>query len=126
MIRLLCAVLATGACLAIAGCGTLVSIRPPSCDGYARRPLNRSLWDWETAKLTAAASVSGTGSVHAAAVPEASTMGSRSLKTSERVDTSIMTVGAGRHPGATKPSSQAATQARAPVYDVAGSYGRCG
>src|SRR5437899_1602375 len=21
---------------------------PPSCDGQARRPLNRSLWDWET------------------------------------------------------------------------------
>jgi type IV secretion system protein VirB7 len=125
MTRLLCAVLAIGACLAIAGCGTLVSIRPPSCDGYARRPLNRSLWDWETAKLTAAASVSGTGSVHAAAVPEASATGSRSLKTSERVDTSIRMVGAG-HPGATKPSSQTAAQARAPVYDVAGSYGRCG
>ena len=124
MTRLLCAVLATGACLAIAGCGTLVSIRPPSCDGYARRPLNRSLWDWETAKLTAA-SVSGTGSVHAAAVPEAPTTGSRSLKTSERVDTSIMTVGAGRS-GATKPSSQTAAQSRAPVYDVTGSYGRCG
>ena len=125
MIRLLCAVLATGACLAIAGCGTLVSIRPPSCDGYARRPLNRSLWDWETAKLTAAASVPVTGSVHATAVPEASTTGSLPLKTSERVDTSIRTVGAG-HSGATKPSSQTAAQARAPVYDVAGSYGRCG
>ena len=125
MTRLLCAVLATGACLAIAGCGTLVSIRPPSCDGYARRPLNRSLWDWETAKLTAATSVPGTGSVHAAAVPEASTTGSLPLKTSERVDTSIRTVGAG-HSGATKPSSQTAAQARAPVYDVAGSYGRCG
>jgi type IV secretion system protein VirB7 len=21
---------------------------PPSCDGLARRPLNRSLWDWES------------------------------------------------------------------------------
>src|SRR4051812_45545817 len=100
MTRLLCAVLAIGAFLAIAGCGTLVSIRPPSCDGYARRPLNRSLWDWETAKLTAAASVSRTGSVHAAAAPEASATGSVPLKTSERGDTSIMTVSAG-HPGAT-------------------------
>ena len=125
MTRLLCAVLATGACLAIAGCGTLVSIRPPSCDGYARRPLNRSLWDWETAKLTAAASVPVTGSVHAAAAPEAPAAGNLSLKTPKQSDTSTMTVGAG-HPGSTKPSAKAAAQAHGPVYDVAGSYGRCG
>ncbi|WP_108523141.1 type IV secretion pathway protein [Bradyrhizobium algeriense] len=28
--------------------GCAISKAPPSCDGLARRPLNRSLWDWET------------------------------------------------------------------------------
>jgi hypothetical protein len=126
MNRLLCAVLATGACLAIAGCGTLISTRPPSCDGYARRPLNRSLWDWETAKLAAATSVSVTGSIKATAAPEAvSAMDRLSLKAPKRLATSNTTGGAG-HPGSIKPSSKAAAQASGPVYDVAGSYGRCG
>jgi len=38
-------------CLAatpLAGCAN-ISSAPPSCDGMARRPLNRSMWDWENA-----------------------------------------------------------------------------
>ncbi len=31
----------------LGGCATFSSA-PPSCDGLARRPLNRSLWDWES------------------------------------------------------------------------------
>ncbi len=31
----------------LGGCATFFSA-PPSCDGLARRPLNRSLWDWES------------------------------------------------------------------------------
>ncbi|ABQ39889.1 putative Type Four secretion pathway protein AvhB7 (plasmid) [Bradyrhizobium sp. BTAi1] len=31
----------------LGGCASW-SKGPPSCDGQARRPLNRSLWDWET------------------------------------------------------------------------------
>jgi type IV secretion system protein VirB7 len=31
----------------LGGCATFPSA-PPSCDGLARRPLNRSLWDWES------------------------------------------------------------------------------
>jgi len=31
----------------LGGCA-IWSKGPPSCDGLARRPLNRSLWDWET------------------------------------------------------------------------------
>jgi type IV secretion system protein VirB7 len=31
----------------LGGCATW-SKAPPSCDGSVRRPLNRSLWDWET------------------------------------------------------------------------------
>ncbi|RTM14153.1 MAG: type IV secretion pathway protein [Bradyrhizobiaceae bacterium] len=31
----------------LGGCGTWTK-GPPSCDGLARRPLNRSLWDWES------------------------------------------------------------------------------
>jgi len=32
----------------LGGCATFSSA-PPTCDGLARRPLNRSLWDWEGA-----------------------------------------------------------------------------
>ncbi len=31
----------------LGGCASFLSA-PPTCDGLARRPLNRSLWDWET------------------------------------------------------------------------------
>jgi type IV secretion system protein VirB7 len=31
----------------LGGCA-IWSKAPPSCDGLARRPLNRSLWDWES------------------------------------------------------------------------------
>jgi type IV secretion system protein VirB7 len=31
----------------LGGCA-IWSKAPPSCDGLNRRPLNRSLWDWET------------------------------------------------------------------------------
>jgi type IV secretion system protein VirB7 len=30
----------------LGGCSSFYSA-PPTCDGLARRPLNRSLWDWE-------------------------------------------------------------------------------
>ena len=33
----------------LTGCATLTGASAPSCDGLARRPLNRSLWDWENA-----------------------------------------------------------------------------
>jgi type IV secretion system protein VirB7 len=29
------------------GCASLGPIGAPGCDGFARRPLNRSLWAWE-------------------------------------------------------------------------------
>jgi type IV secretion system protein VirB7 len=32
----------------LGSCATFSSA-PPTCDGLARRPLNRSLWDWEGA-----------------------------------------------------------------------------
>jgi type IV secretion system protein VirB7 len=34
----------------VSGCASLTGATAPSCDGSARRPLNRSLWDWESAK----------------------------------------------------------------------------
>ncbi|KAF0212139.1 MAG: type IV secretion system protein [Methylocystaceae bacterium] len=34
----------------LSGCASLTGAGAPSCDGAARRPLNRSLWDWESAK----------------------------------------------------------------------------
>lgn len=33
----------------VSGCATL-SYPLPKCDGYAKRPLNRSMWDWDGAK----------------------------------------------------------------------------
>lgn len=45
-------------CLAttpLGGCASFSSA-PPSCDGMARRPLNRSMWDWENAPASVSAS----------------------------------------------------------------------
>jgi len=33
--------------LALAGCVTAGGSQAPTCDGQSRRPLNRSMWDWE-------------------------------------------------------------------------------
>ena len=36
---------------ALAGCAGLTGpSAAPSCDGYSRRPLNRSMWDWDKPK----------------------------------------------------------------------------
>lgn len=33
----------------VSGCATF-SYPLPKCDGYAKRPLNRSMWDWDAGK----------------------------------------------------------------------------
>ncbi|MEO9340973.1 type IV secretion system protein VirB7 [Mesorhizobium sp. SB112] len=38
-----------GLMAAVSGCATL-SYPLPKCDGYAKRPLNRSMWDWDADK----------------------------------------------------------------------------
>lgn len=38
-----------GLLAALSGCATL-SYPLPKCDGYAKRPLNRSMWDWDAGK----------------------------------------------------------------------------
>ncbi len=38
-----------GLMAAVSGCATL-SYPLPKCDGYAKRPLNRSMWDWDAGK----------------------------------------------------------------------------
>ena len=38
-----------GLLAAVSGCATL-SYPLPKCDGYAKRPLNRSMWDWDAGK----------------------------------------------------------------------------
>lgn len=43
MTRILLPVLVT---LSLAGCSS-ISHPLPKCDGYSRRPLNRSMWQWE-------------------------------------------------------------------------------
>jgi type IV secretion system protein VirB7 len=37
----------------VSGCNTMTS-HAPKCDGYAKRPLNRSMWQWEAGKQRAA------------------------------------------------------------------------
>jgi type IV secretion system protein VirB7 len=51
MLHRLLMILLTG--FSVAGCATLTGQSAPSCDGYNRRPLNRSMWDWENAKPAA-------------------------------------------------------------------------
>jgi len=41
----------------LTGCASLTGASAPSCDGSARRPLNRSLWDWESARPIAVAPI---------------------------------------------------------------------
>ena len=38
--------------LTLTGCSTL-SHKPASCSGYEQRPLNRSMWQWETTQPAA-------------------------------------------------------------------------
>lgn len=41
-----------GLMAAVSGCATL-SYPLPKCDGYTKRPLNRSMWDWDAGKAQA-------------------------------------------------------------------------
>ncbi len=41
----------------LTGCASLTGASAPSCDGSVRRPLNRSLWDWENARPIAVAPI---------------------------------------------------------------------
>lgn len=41
-----------GLLFAVSGCAAL-SYPLPKCDGYAKRPLNRSMWDWDASKAEA-------------------------------------------------------------------------
>ncbi|OYR17673.1 type IV secretion system protein VirB7 [Brucella grignonensis] len=41
-----------GLLLVVSGCATL-SYPLPKCDGYSKRPLNRSMWDWDASKTEA-------------------------------------------------------------------------
>lgn len=43
MIRILLSFLL---CVSLSGCAS-ISSPLPECDGYSRRPLNRSMWQWE-------------------------------------------------------------------------------
>lgn len=50
-------IIAASVCgLALAGCASITGPRPaPACDGYSRRPLNRSMWEWESVNPVAPA-----------------------------------------------------------------------
>jgi type IV secretion system protein VirB7 len=38
--------------LTLTGCATLSKGKAPSCSGYEQRPLNRSMWDWQSQQPT--------------------------------------------------------------------------
>src|SRR4051812_32906587 len=45
--------------LVLGGCSGILGPRgAPTCDGVSRRPLNRSMWDWDVAAPVAAAQAS--------------------------------------------------------------------
>ncbi|MBB5758558.1 type IV secretion system protein VirB7 [Methylorubrum rhodinum] len=75
----------------LGGCASVMGPAPaPSCDGGARRPLNRSMWDWEgtrpgapVANLTAPAS--GQEPASPPAVPGKPIMRKGDADTRERV-----------------------------------------
>ncbi len=49
--------LALALAMPLTGCASLTGASAPSCDGWTRRPLNRSLWDWENAAPIAIAPI---------------------------------------------------------------------
>lgn len=51
------ALLALALATPLTGCASLIGSGAPYCDGSARRPLNRSLWDWESARPIAVAPI---------------------------------------------------------------------
>ncbi|GAA3102262.1 hypothetical protein GCM10010520_54250 [Rhizobium viscosum] len=53
MIRILLSLLLT---VGLTGCGS-ISHSLPKCDGYSRRPLNRSMWQWESDRKTEQSSI---------------------------------------------------------------------
>ena len=64
-------VVATG----LGGCASVMGPTPaPSCDGGARRPLNRSMWDWEgtRAAVPVASAITSVPSQGPASAPAAS------------------------------------------------------
>jgi type IV secretion system protein VirB7 len=59
----------------LAACGSITHPLP-KCDGYSRRPLNRSMWQWEdnTTKQPTSNAASATGRAASYAEEPASTM----------------------------------------------------
>ena len=115
MVRFGCAALLLGAGLALGGCSTLGPPPAPSCDGYARRPLNRSLWNWEAG--LAAPPPPDVAPAPVIARPVQRLGAGHPSKTAPRAV-------AARSPHGGFPSDQPA-QVRPRAFDVAGSYASC-
>ena len=115
MVRFGCAALVVGAGLALGGCGTLSPTAPPSCDGYARRPLNRSLWNWEAGLAAPPPPDVVPTTVFARPVQRLG---------AGKPSGTAPTVVADPSPRGGAPSDQQA-HARPRAFDVAGSYAAC-
>ncbi len=89
----------------LSGCASLTGASAPSCDGSARRPLNRSLWEWESAKTISGAPIAAP--LMEAPAPLSPSSGEPIIRKGE----------IGR--------AQSVARAK-PVFDVAASTRRCG
>ena len=111
MVRVLIILLATSPVLG--ACATLTGSAHPACNGGSRRPLNRSLWDWE-----------GQGAV-ATATPPAATATPQDeeplMRKSEGAPAGARVVESTR---SLRPA-HGARVAAGPAIDVAGSFRSC-
>ncbi len=94
----------------LGGCASLTGASAPSCDGFARRPLNRSLWEWESAKTISGAPITASLMETPAAAPLPSSSGTEPLI---------------RKGELARPRAVARGIAL-PVFDIAASTQRCG
>jgi type IV secretion system protein VirB7 len=105
--------------LALAGCTTF-SGQAPSCDGMSRRPLNRSMWDWERGlRDRAPALTASSGGAKTRPAPAGAGQGaaaSGAARASELPSPALPSEGAGIR---TAPGGQAR-------IDVAASHRACG
>ncbi|MBM3578147.1 MAG: hypothetical protein FJX40_10905 [Alphaproteobacteria bacterium] len=89
----------------LGGCASLTGSQAPSCDGAARRPLNRSLWNWESASPIAAAPIEAPAPPPVPPAREGEPLIRK---------------------GEIGPAQSVARAAARPVFDIAASTRRCG
>jgi type IV secretion system protein VirB7 len=100
--------LALALATSLGGCASLTGGSAPSCDGSARRPLNRSLWEWESAKTISGAPIAAPPMETPAPPPVPPSSGGEPLIRKGEI-------------GRAQPVARAK-----PAFDIAASTRRCG